>query len=89
MDSIKEEIVTLLTMQGISLDSAIDYEVNGEPYTLTYAFIIDNYMEASDESKLVFLSALRKSQKAGETGVEKFFEGMGQLLLMGSLSRKL
>ena len=76
-------------MQGVSLDSAIEYEVNGELYTLSYGFIIDSYMGASEESKLVFLSALRKSQQAGQMGVEKFFEGMGQLLLMGSLSKKL
>ena len=89
MDRTRQDIVTLLTMQGISLDSSIEYEVNGEPYTLSYDFIIESYMGASEESKLVFLSALRKSQKAGEMGVEKFFEGMGQLLLMGSLSKKL
>lgn len=88
MDAVKEEIVTLLTMRGIALDSAIDYKVNDKSYTLTYGFIVDSYMGASDESKLVFLSALRKSQKAGEMGVEKFFEGMGQLLLMSSLSKK-
>ncbi len=89
MEDIYQEIVTELTMQGIDLDSTIEYEVNKKPYTLSYRFIIESYMKASEESKLVFLSALRKSQKAGQMGIEKFFEGMGQLLLMGSLSKKL
>ncbi len=89
MSSVQEEIITELTMQGIDLDSSIEYEVNKKPYTLTYRFIIENYMKASEESQLVFLAALRKSQKAGQMGIEKFFEGMGQLLLMGSLSKKL
>jgi hypothetical protein len=89
MDTIKNEIITTLTMQGISLDSTIEYEVNKKPYTLTYKFIIDSYLQGSDASKLVFLTALKKAQKAGNTGIEKFFEGMGQLLLMGSLSNKL
>jgi hypothetical protein len=89
MDKIKDEIITTLTMQGINLDSTIEYEVNKKPYTLSYRFIIDSYMQGSDEAKLVFLTALKKSQSAGEMGIEKFFEGMGQLLLMGSLSKKL
>ena len=89
MDKIKDEIITTLTMQGIDLDSSIDYEVNKKPYTLSYRFIIDSYMQGSEEAKLVFLTALKKAQKAGNIGIEKFFEGMGQLLLMGSLSKKL
>ena len=45
-------------------------------------------MQASEESKLVFLTALQKSMQADALGVEKFFEGMGQLLLMTHLSDK-
>jgi hypothetical protein len=45
-------------------------------------------MQASDESQLVFLTALKKSIDTKEMGVEKFFEGMGQLLLMTHLSNK-
>ena len=89
MDPVYQKIITLLTMQGIDLESVIEYEVNEKPYVLTYRFIIESYMKASDDAKLVFLSALEKSQKAGEIGMEKFFEGMGKLLLMGSLSTKL
>ena len=89
MDPVYQKIITLLTMQGIDLESVIEYKVNEKPYALTYRFIIESYMKASDDAKLVFLSALEKSQKAGEIGMEKFFEGMGKLLLMGSLSTKL
>jgi hypothetical protein len=89
MDKIKDQIITTLTMQGIDLDSAIEYEVNKKPYTLTFRFIIDSYLKGSEESRLVFLTALKKAQKAGNMGIEKFFEGMGQLLLMSSLSKKL
>jgi hypothetical protein len=89
MGAIEDRVKALLTMQGISLDSTIEYTVNEKPYTLSYRFIIESYMQASGEAKLVFLTALEKSQKVGEMGVEKFFEGMGQLLLMGSLSEKL
>lgn len=85
---IQNEVFTLLTMQGISLDSTIEYEVNKKPYTLTYRFIIESYMQGERESQLVFLTALKKAQKAKEMGIEKFFEGMGQLLLQASLSKK-
>jgi len=88
MATVYDDIVAELTLQGIDLDSHIEYEVNKKPYTLTYRFIIESYMQASQESQLVFLSALRKSQKAGQMGIEKFFEGMGQLLLLSTLSKK-
>jgi len=88
MDKIEKEIFTQLTMKGISIETKIDYMVNNKPYSLTYQFIIESYMKAGEESKLVFLRAFQKAQKAGQMGIEKFFEGMGQLLLMGSLSQK-
>ncbi len=88
-EDIKKEIIALLSAQNISVNSNVDFNVNGETVNLSYKFIIDSYMQASQEAQLVFLAALRKSQKAGNIGIEKFFEGMGKLLLMGSLSDKL
>ncbi len=38
---------------------------------------------------LFFLSALQKSINTKDMGVDKFFEGMGQLLLMTHLSNKI
>ncbi len=46
-------------------------------------------MQASDESQLVFLAALKQALLTDDMGVEKFFEGMGQLLLMTHLSTKI
>ncbi len=82
MDSIKQEIQTLLEQADISLESTIDYQINGTSCTLSYRFIIDSYMQGSEAAKLVFITALKKSQQAGNMGIEKFFEGMGQLLLL-------
>jgi hypothetical protein len=78
----------LLTQEGVNSQSSIDFEVNGEVMTLTLDYIIDTYMQASDESQLVFYSALKKSLETKSMGIEKFFEGMGQLLLMTHLSDK-
>ena len=78
----------LLTQEGVNSQSSIDFDVNGEVMTLTLDYIIDTYMQASDESQLVFYSALKKSLETKSMGIEKFFEGMGQLLLMTHLSDK-
>ncbi|MEN4054070.1 MULTISPECIES: hypothetical protein [Sulfurimonas] len=78
----------ILAQEGVNPASSIDFEVNGEVITLTLDYIIDTYMQASNESQLVFYSALKKSLEAKEMGIEKFFEGMGQLLLMTHLSKK-
>lgn len=88
MDSIKEECLQILQSEGINPVSSIDFEVNAKVHSLSFEYIIDTYMQASQESKLVFLSALKKSIVGKEMGIEKFFEGMGQLLLMTHLSEK-
>jgi len=86
---IAKECRDILVKEGINTQSSIDFEVNGEVMTLTLDYIIDTYMQASQESQLLFLRALQKAIEAKEMGVEKFFEGMGQLLLMTHLSKKI
>lgn len=89
MSSVSDECKKLLLEENINTDSNIDFDVNGKIHSMTFEYIIDIYMQASDESQLVFLSALRKSVQAEDMGVDKFFEGMGQLLLMTHLSDKI
>jgi len=88
MDSVREECMQILQNEGINPISSIDFDVNGKVHSLSFEYIIDTYMQASKESRLVFLSALKKAVDAKEMGIEKFFEGMGQLLLMTHLSDK-
>lgn len=78
----------ILHNEGINPISSIDFDVNGTVHSLSFEYIIDTYMQASEESCLVFLTALQKAINAKEMGIEKFFEGMGQLLLMTHLSDK-
>ena len=89
MNNIEQNCKKLLNELNIDTLSEIDFDVNGDVHTLSYEYIIDTYMKASDESQLVFLAALKKAISAKNMGVEKFFEGMGQLLLMTHLSEKL
>ena len=85
---VAKECRELVKNEGINLASTIEYEVNDEEMSLTLEYIIDTYMQASEESQLVFYTALQKSMESGNMGIEKFFEGMGQLLLLTHLSDK-
>ncbi len=85
---IARECREILKNEGINSQSSIEFDVNGEMMSLTLEYIIDTFMQASQESQLVFLRALQKATDSKELGVEKFFEGMGQLLLMTQLSDK-
>lgn len=89
MDEIENKCIELLVTEGIDINSEIDFDVNDKLHTLSFKYIINTFMQASTESKLVFFSALQKSIDAKDMGVDRFFEGMGQLLLMTHLSDKI
>ncbi|MDQ7043384.1 MAG: hypothetical protein Q9M34_07630 [Sulfurimonas sp.] len=89
MSKVSDVCKKILLEENIDIFSEIDFEVNSKVHTLSFEYIIDTFMQASDESQLVFLSALQKALQTDEMGVEKFFEGMGQLLLMTHLSSKI
>ena len=89
MNKISQECKDLLEDAHINLKSNIDFNVNGEVHSLSLEYIIDTFMQASEDSQEVFLNALKTAISVNEAGIEKFFEGMGQLLLMTHLSDKL
>ena len=89
MRTIAQECKDIIKREGINLQSTIEYNVNDEIHTLTIEWIIDAYMQASEEMHQVFLDALKLSLEAKGMGIDKFFEDMGQLLLMTHLSGKL
>lgn len=88
MNQVEQKCKELLITEGIDINSEIDFDVNGEIKTLSFLYILETFMKASEESQLVFYAALQKAIDAKEMGVDKFFEGMGQLLLMTHLSDK-
>ncbi|WP_345993250.1 hypothetical protein [Sulfurimonas sp. HSL-1716] len=85
----KTECLNILKEKGVNPVSSIDFEVNGELHSLSLEWIIDAYAQASMESQLVFLTALKKAVSTDNMGIEKFFEGMGKLLLMTHLSKNI
>lgn len=82
------ECKALLSGQGINPASTVEFDVNGEGYALSFQEIITTYMQASEEAQLVFVAALRKAMETGNMGIQEFFEGMGQLLLLTYLSER-
>ncbi len=89
MSKVSDECKNILLKENIDIFSEIDFDVNSKVHTLSFEYIVDTYMQASEESQLVFMVALKKALQTDEMGVEKFFEGMGQLLLMTHLSTKI
>ena len=76
----------LLLQHKINPASVIEYEVNGELHSLTLEWIIKAYMQGSQESKEIFYHALKSVLPKGKVAVEPYFQQMGQLILMTSLS---
>lgn len=89
MSIAEQKCKNLLLQEGIDINSSIEFVVNDETRTLTFSYIIETFMMASDESQIVFLTALEKSLNTKDMGVDRFFEGMGKLLLMTHLSNKI
>lgn len=90
MSKTREKCIDFLEKHNINIDSEIDFDVNGEIHTLSLRYITDTFMMASEESRLVFLSAMEKSTESKDgMGIERFFEGMGQLLLLTHLSNNI
>jgi len=88
MNEVTDACKKLVLENNIDVFSEIDFDVNGKVHTLSFEYIIDTFMQASQESQLVFYAALQKAVAADNMGIDKFFEGMGQLLLMTHLSEK-
>jgi hypothetical protein len=89
MKTIAQQCKDIVKREGINLASAIEYDVNGEVHTLSIESIIDSYMQSSPEQHQVFLDAMKLSLEAKGMGIDKFFEHMGQLLLLTHLSEKI
>lgn len=81
-----EHCKRLLLGQGVNPASTVAFDVNGTVHIFSFQEIIQTYLLASDEAQRVFIVALSKTMDTDSTGIQKFFEGMGQLLLISRLS---
>jgi len=72
--------------RGINPVSTVEYEINEEIYTISLEWIISAYLQT--EKKEFFMDLFNQVLKQSNADVETFFEQMGQLVLMSSLSDK-
>lgn len=70
--------------KNINPASSIEYEINGKIHTLTLEWIISAYLQT--EKSDLFVGLFEKALEGSETDIELFFQQMGQLILMTSLS---
>ena len=89
MNKTANECKRLLLDANVLSDSNIEFNVNGETYTMTFEYIIDTFMQASQDSQQFFLEAMKQSINADITGIDQFFESMGELLLRTHLSENI
>lgn len=83
-----DKVKALLLKHNINPASTIDYDVNGSLHVMTLQEITQEFSKASPESKEIFTEALEKALQEGKIGAQNYFEKMGELLLMSSLSEK-
>jgi len=76
----------LLLDKNINPASSIEYEINDEIHTLTLEWIISAYLKT--EKKELFIQLFEKVIEGSDADIETFFQQMGQLVLMSSLSDK-
>jgi hypothetical protein len=75
-----------LSSRNINPASSIDYSINERVYTMRLDEIISAYLKA--EKHELFVELFEKALKKSDRDIEKFFQQMGQLLLMSSLSTR-
>lgn len=74
----------LLLDKNINPISNIEYDVNGEIHTLSLEWIISAFSKT--EKKELFMDMFEEVIQGSQSDIEKFFQQMGQLVLMSSLS---
>ena len=70
--------------KGINPASTVEYEINEEIHTLTFQWIIEAFLKT--EKKEFFLELFETVLKQKDDNISQFFQQMGQLILMSSLS---
>ncbi len=70
--------------KNINPMSSIEYDINGQTHTLSLEWIISAYLQT--QKRELFVELFEKVLKGSDKDIEAFFQQMGQLILMSSLS---
>ena len=74
-----------LLKRNINPASSIEYDINGEIHTLTLEWIIEAFLKT--EKKEFFIELFDKVLQGSDDDIAQFFQQMGQLILLSSLSQ--
>ena len=77
----------ILLAKDINPASSIEYDVNGERYTVTVQWIIESYAKGNEKTQALFVSSLQTIADTNRDNVKKYFEDMGQLIILTSMSQ--
>lgn len=75
-----------LLKRKINPRSTIEYEINSEIHTLSLEWIIEAFLQTHKRD--LFIEMLENVLKGKDLEIEQFFQQMGQLILMSSLSKE-
>lgn len=81
-----QECKKSLLEHDINPRSSIEYDINGQTHTLSLEWIIEAFLQT--EKKSFFIELFEKVLKGSNVEIEQFFQQMGQLILMSSLSQE-
>ncbi len=84
--NITEICKNILMTKNINPASTIEYDVNGQVHTVTLEWIIEAYAGGNDKTKALFLSSLQTIADTHAGNIKKYFEDMGQLVILTSFS---
>jgi len=81
-----QECKDSLLEHDINPRSSIEYDINGQIHTLSLEWIIEAFLQT--EKKSFFIELFEKVLNGSNAEIEQFFQQMGQLILMSSLSQE-
>ncbi|MCV6607759.1 MAG: hypothetical protein OIF32_06060 [Campylobacterales bacterium] len=76
----------ILLAKDINPASTIEYDVNGQRHTVTVEWIIQAYAQGNERTQALFVSSLQTIADTNRENVKKYFEDMGQLIILTSMS---
>ncbi len=76
----------ILLSKNINPASTIEYDVNGKIYTVTLEWIIESYAQGNEKTQALFLSSLQTIAGTNSFNIKKYFEDMGQMIMLTSFS---
>ena len=75
----------ILVEAGVNPASTIEYKINESTQTVTLEWIMEAFLNGSEETKNLFASSLKKvAETKNPLAMKEYFENMGKLLILSA-----